>query len=633
MKILTQTEMLKAFNEYRANDNRGKKCGLSNLDQILRMDKKNLAVLTARPNEGKSTFVNYYAYKMATENQWKTLYFNYETDNGRFINDLVMLYGNIDNVIKYSVIADVNSISNINDLYKTIETQKKENNISLCVIDPFMRLNAYIKDINTYSIGQILTNLQQIAIKNDVLLIVVAHPTKLKEGEEINPNDIMGSTYFYTVADFIFSLRIYDRERLITEIKTLKIRNNYRQGVCGRKCYFKFNPTTQIYSPIDTPNEDVLFGKDIAKQIMREMSQNKAVVEPKSVNVDKSPTQEKQIQCEPNKKPFSVDDIKVGVFKNCNTKVPQKLVTLREAVNLGKEQIETIERIRKICSEKKEGWEQEKRILKTNLMCYLPQVQSRNRRINEDTKYNNIIVFDIDEKDNNTLDFSNLKETIKKDPHTLYISDSVSGRGLYGYFIGNGNIEDYEYQFKAMQNYFKAKYNIIIDGAAKDITRLRFVSYDPNDYWNLYAEPFTQIEQTTHHQINTLNKKDNFTKEINPLNEEEKNWFFSVLEEISNYNLILSDSHEESNAIGTEIAYYFGEKGLDYYLTIRKQRKQNYNEIISTNKYYNICRWVVNNDYVRSGKMQTIRHYYYRALSEYENKLAESQNCGIFRKQ
>ena len=139
MKTLTKEEIRKCFFDYQTTKHFGVKSGIEPLDQILRMDKKSLAVLTAKPNQGKSTFINYYCYRMAVNNKWKTLYFNFETENGRFINDLVKLYGDVEQVIEYCHIVNIKDITSLTDVFKTIRESKRTNNIDMCVIDPFMR--------------------------------------------------------------------------------------------------------------------------------------------------------------------------------------------------------------------------------------------------------------------------------------------------------------------------------------------------------------------------------------------------------------------------------------------------------------------------------------------------------------
>lgn len=638
MKTLTANEMIQYFNEYQTKKHQGLRCGIDSLDNIIRMDKKNFAVLTAKPNQGKSTFINFYCYRMAKNNNWRTLYFNFETSNGRFINDLVNLYGNIEDVIRYCNIVDVNNITNLNDLYNTIKEVNEIKNIDMVVIDPFMRLNGWLQDINTYTIGKVLTDLQQLAINEDVLMLVIAHPTKVKEGVDINPNDIMGSTYFYTVSDFIFSLEITDRENMITQIKTLKIRNNFDMGLCCASCYLQFDPITKQYEETDINDIDVPFDEETAKNVMKEIlnrnNANRAVSEPFNNDTDKlqangvkTAQNEKETQIQTSKVVINPNEIMVGVFKNCNCKVPQKFVSLKESTLIGLEQKEIINNIRTITEQKKDGWEIKKRELKQSLKCYLPSIKSRNRRVEEDTQYNNLICFDIDEKDN-TKPLEEIKDIICNDKYTLYCGLSASGKGLFGYFVGNGDINDYKSQFEAMKTYLRDK-GIIIDDSASDITRLRFSSYDENDYWNLEPLQFESCANTHNHQNNNLE----VPKERNKLFEDEKKWFNHAIKEIENEHLILTKNHEETNAIGLEIAYYFGLDGLDYYLTIRKQRASNYIETNSINKYYNICSWLDSNNYMRGGRMQTIRHFYYRAIENQRNEALEKYVCGTFAKQ
>ena len=170
---------------------------------------------------------------------------------------------------------------------------------------------------------------------------------------------------------------------------------------------------------------------------------------------------------------------------------------------------------------------------------------------------------------------------------------------------------------------------------------MRFASFDDNDYWNLNAVPFTEIailNRTTCNvlkrncQSSTQENKAKSNNHQNKLLESEKEWLENTIEEIKKENLILTKNHNESNAIGCEIAYYFGYDGLDYYLTIRKQRKENYIERNSIDKYYNICKWVESSDYVREGYMQTIRHFYNRAIKEKQEAQNNICSCGVFKR-
>lgn len=644
--LLTKEQIKREFEDYKNSNHCGLKSGINALDDIIRMDTKNLCVITAKPNQGKSTFLTFYAYRMALNHNWKTLYFNYESANGRFISDLVKLYGNINEVIEHCIIADVTSIKSLDEIYNTIAEANKTYNIQMVIIDPFMRLNAYIQDINTYSIGAILTNLQQMAIKEDLLMCVVAHPTKLKTDEEVQANSIMGSTYFYTTADFMLTMQIVDQDNMITEFKTLKIRNNFDQGLTDAKCELQYDPMTKQYCEVDEDIiNDIPFSEKIARKIVKEhieneikdQKENETKLSPKerlNNNTEQLPIEDEKTQQKANKEqiqPFNIDDIKMAVYKNCNMKVASKIVTLKEATKLGYEQKDLIDEIRVICDEKKEGWEQKKRELKLKLQCYTPSKNGYNRQLRDNNEYNNIISFDIDEKDNK-IPMGEIWRKLIEDKYTLYCGLSASGKGIYGFYIGNGNINDYAAQYNAMIKHLN-KMGINADTACGDITRLRFCSYDKDEYWNKTPEPFLlkseEANKTTPSQYN--NKSNCESTERAQLDEKEKEWFYDAINEIIDNKLSITNNHEESRAVGQELAYYFGEDGLIYYLIIRKQRK-GYDEQISTQKYYNICRWIVsNNDYKREGHLQTIRHFYNKAV-EKENEIISHIDVAQFKK-
>ena len=630
--LLSKEQIINEFENYQKENHYGLKSGIAGFDDIIRMDKKSLCVVTAKPNQGKSTFLNYYCFMMAKQNGWKTLYFNFEASNGRFISDLVKLYGSLDAVVKYCYIINTNSINSLQDIYNSIRQAKEQYNIDCVVIDPFMRLNSYIQDINTYAIGSILTTLQQEAINEDVLLIVVAHPTKMKDDEEVHANAILGSTFFYSVADFIFTLKIVDSDKMITEVKTLKIRNNLDQGIVSAKCLLQFDAISKKYTQVnDDIIEDELFCNKIAKQIMREQIQNKSPQQRFKASDEQYTIEEKKTQQSVNKhqiQPINLNDIKVAVFKNCNTKVANKIMSLKEATKLGNEQREIIDELRKICEEKKDGWQEKKRELKLKLQCFTPSKCGYNRKFRDDIEYNNIISFDIDEQDN-TLPMSEILRKLINDKYTLYCGLSASGKGLYGFYIGNGNINDYTAQFNAMVKHLK-QIGINADTSCSDVTRLRFCSYNKDEYWNVCAEPF--LLKAQNHTPSQSNIKSNLErKQRIKLDEKEKEWFNEIMNEIIDTKLSITNNHEESRAIALELSYYFGMDGLIYYLVIRKQR-EGYNEQISTEKYLNVCNWVNEHEheFKREGRMQTIRHFYNQAI-EKDNELKSCININNFK--
>lgn len=321
------------------------------------------------------------------------------------------------------------------------------------------------------------------------------------------------------------------------------------------------------------------------------------------------------------------------MYKSCNHRAAKEIISIKDAVKLGEQQKDVINQLRQVCDEKIDGWEIKKRELKQKLRCFTPSKNGYARQLRNDGEYNNIISFDIDEKDNPNLTIEQIKEKLISDNYTLYCGLSASGRGLYGFYIGNGNVNDYKTQFDAMVEHLE-EMGINADISCSDITRLRFASYDNRDYWNINAKPFLMKSETTHtnHQNNKSNDNLCANKERNKLENEERKWFDDALKEIERDNLILTTNHEESNAIGLEIAYYFDEDGIDKYLTIRKQRKESYDENKSIAKYLNICKWIDTHSYERQGKLQTLRHFYNIARNDRIDRLNSMITCGTFGK-
>lgn len=102
------------------------------------------------------------------------------------------------------------------------------------------------------------------------------------------------------------------------------------------------------------------------------------------------------------------------------------------------------------------------------------------------------IAFDIDAKDNPYLltDGDSIKEfIIETIPYTVYIGKSVSNLGYWGLFQIL-NKDDHYGHYEAMKELFK-EHKIAIDKTS-DISRLRFIAYDPDAHINDGAKIFNE---------------------------------------------------------------------------------------------------------------------------------------------
>lgn len=90
---------------------------------------------------------------------------------------------------------------------------------------------------------------------------------------------------------------------------------------------------------------------------------------------------------------------------------------------------------------------------------------------------NNIMAIDIDKQDNERVDMNYLKHALFRLPYVYAVSYSIRGNGLF-MIIAIEDVNDLVKHFKALENEYRAS-GIVIDKACKDLTRGRYISYDP----------------------------------------------------------------------------------------------------------------------------------------------------------
>lgn len=117
---------------------------------------------------------------------------------------------------------------------------------------------------------------------------------------------------------------------------------------------------------------------------------------------------------------------------------------------------------------------------------------TRDSRLNLRDKikhYNSLIALDFDDVENIVL----AKRKIAELPYVYYVGESASRRGFFAIVpLNNNDYSRHELFFNALEKEM-SKLGYTIDPACKDVTRLRFISYDPDPYFNencqLYSLP------------------------------------------------------------------------------------------------------------------------------------------------
>ena len=235
---------------------KGKTIYQDEIDKYCTWETRRLAIVTGRPGSGKSEFVDYLITKLNIINGWKAAYFTPENYPLKY--HYAKLYEkyigkkfssskseNIDFDLAYEYISE-NFFYILPDkeltIDKILENAKrfvKTKGIKCLVIDPYNKLDHQIgrNETETQYISKLLDKLTMFAKLNDILIFLIAHPTKLEITEIPNLYSISGSAHFYNKTDYGFTVhRVFDSNNLMTndiEIhwQKIKFKNLGEQGV------------------------------------------------------------------------------------------------------------------------------------------------------------------------------------------------------------------------------------------------------------------------------------------------------------------------------------------------------------------------------------------------------------------
>lgn len=99
------------------------------------------------------------------------------------------------------------------------------------------------------------------------------------------------------------------------------------------------------------------------------------------------------------------------------------------------------------------------------------------------------IAIDIDGLKDNVFD---IKSVLEKDPFTEMVCLSAGGRGLV--VAVKIDVSRFLKSFNSLEKYYLKKYGLVIDTSCKNVSRLRYVTYDPEIFINKESTQFVIIE-------------------------------------------------------------------------------------------------------------------------------------------
>lgn len=251
--------------------------GHDNFDRLCSFETKRLCIVTGIPGSGKSEFIDEIAERLNIRYGWRFAYFSPENaplayhaskliekfTGKRFSKDS-LTFGEYKQV-KQHIEQDFFFIAPNNDYRVDTILEKakflvRRKGIKALVIDPYNRLEDESEGQNeTKYISRLLDKLTNFAQMNDILIILMAHPTKQpknKDGIIEAPTlyDISGSANFFNKTDFGI---VVHRNRIENTVEVHIQKVKFRHlGSCGT-AVFKYNLNNGRYTPFTNGVEPV----------------------------------------------------------------------------------------------------------------------------------------------------------------------------------------------------------------------------------------------------------------------------------------------------------------------------------------------------------------------------------------
>tara|TARA_R100000541_G_scaffold22800_2_gene32714 strand:+ start:2251 stop:3957 length:1707 start_codon:yes stop_codon:yes gene_type:complete len=248
----------------------GFQIGLQNFDDIFSTYTGQFITVTGIPSSGKSDFVDQMVMGYNLNYQWKTAFASPENAPTYLHAHKLMRkawqgmpHKRDINTDKWNRVAD-----HINDNFFFIDMERytlesvlrkgaelvKRKGIKCLVIDPFNKIrdvDSKTEDVNRYTM-EYLTKIESFAKKFDVLVFIVAHPTKMyrtQDGkiEEPTMYNIKGGGEWYDASYHgILVHRNYEEKTVKAKILKVKFQN---LGENGAEAHFKWDPASGCFIP------------------------------------------------------------------------------------------------------------------------------------------------------------------------------------------------------------------------------------------------------------------------------------------------------------------------------------------------------------------------------------------------
>jgi predicted P-loop ATPase len=232
---------------------------------------------------------------------------------------------------------------------------------------------------------------------------------------------------------------------------------------------------------------------------------------------------------------------------------------------------------------------EKRKALKKKLPCVAISGSFKERKDSGLRSHSGYLSIDLDGLGDNV---NGIKNILIKDPYVYAAFVSVSGNGLCLIFIIEG--ERHSDAFESISKYLYDNYQVIVDTSGRNISRLRYVSYDPHLYSS--GAPVVFKKYLPKEKPKPVNKVVFVETE-----------FDAIINEFSERGINICEDYRDWVSIGYAIASKFGLGGSHYFHTLSSQSSKY--DPGNCDKLYNSIVKTLSDGKLRKSSVSTIYYF------------------------
>ena len=254
-----------------------KNIALMELNDIFKLMLGHLCIGTGIPSHGKSNFTEFYVLNLLLENDFKASFFSpehqplelhystfaqkvigknyfHEVEGTPRMNKLeLMQFHNWANQKLYLTSPENNEFATWDWVFEKFKEQIYSFGINIFVVDAWNKVEHTGNRTERENITRTLSRLTQFAQMNNVLIILIAHPTKMKKldaggYEEPDLYDVSGSADFRNQTHDGYCIHRYFGDEEFSTFRNLKTKYTF-QGQIGKEVEFEYHKPSGRYYP------------------------------------------------------------------------------------------------------------------------------------------------------------------------------------------------------------------------------------------------------------------------------------------------------------------------------------------------------------------------------------------------